>query len=92
VMLASMAPTHQGTEHHMPAPEAPHHHPLPLNCCDLCVIACAGALGIPCSAPSVGSARAAQDVRLVTTEERSLRSAAPHRLPFSIGPPTLRIA
>jgi hypothetical protein len=77
-----------GAHHRGPS----HHHPLPFQCCTLCPLACAGAVALPsvpldASAPALARMHRPQGQR--TTARTPVRQ---HRLPFPLGPPTLRIA
>jgi hypothetical protein len=101
VMMATMAGPHPHAGHatHAPgthgtpgAPAAPQHHTPPLQCCDLCPVACAATSGIPGAAPRATALEHSHTARPVADREPHHPRARPHELPFPLGPPTLRVA
>jgi hypothetical protein len=91
-MMASMATMPQDAAHPAHMPGGSHHQPAPLQCCDLCSLTCAGAAQILVAVPSIALQEQVQDAPPIADGETSLPSAWPHRLPFPVGPPTLRLA
>jgi hypothetical protein len=87
-MIACMTamPMPQGMEHAAHHHGAPPHHTLPPSCCRVCPRPCAAAQGLanarPAALPGLTEYAhpAADRVEFIVP-------AAPHRLPFSIGPP-----
>jgi hypothetical protein len=69
-----------------------HHHALPLRCCSLCALACAGTPAMPGAPAAVVSRAPDRVVSTVAHAATPRRAAWPHRFPFSVGPPTLRLA
>jgi hypothetical protein len=101
VMMASMTGPHPhaghathgaGTPGTPGAPDAARHHTLPLQCCDLCPVACAAPPGISGDAPRAAALELTHAARPVVDREPRLPRARPHALPFALGPPTLRVA
>jgi hypothetical protein len=96
-MLVTMARTPAAAAHGAHGAPATHgagqhHHALPLQCCSLCALACAGAPAVPGVPAAVVSRAADRLVPTVAPAATPHRAAWPHRLPFSVGPPTLRLA
>jgi hypothetical protein len=101
VMTANMLALHPHAGHatHAPgtpgtpgAPAAPRHHTPPLQCCDLCPVACAATPGIPGAAPRAAALEHIHPARPVVDREPRLPRARSHQHPFPLGPPTLRVA
>jgi hypothetical protein len=103
VMMANMTVLHPhaghathahgtpGTPGTPDAPAAPQHHTAPLQCCDLCPVACAATPGIPGAAPRAAALEHLHAARPIVDREPRLPHARPHQLPFPLGPPTLRV-
>jgi hypothetical protein len=77
--------------HHSGAP-ASHHDPHALQCCDLCPPTCATASAIPGAPPRVASPTRSAPRAPLARGQWAPRSTSQHRLPFPLGPPTLRLA
>jgi len=85
-MTATMSAMPHDMNDRVRHPEPPQHRALPRDCCSSCVCACAAVAGLAVAATiqlrgSIDYVPAAPDRTGVTV------LAAPHRLPFSIGPP-----
>lgn len=92
VMMTAMAAM-QHAAHHARGSGAPQPPSTPFHCCDLCPLACAAAVGVPGVTPlAVAFHAAVQHVDPLPDADRWVQVAPPHRLPFSIGPPSLREA
>jgi hypothetical protein len=97
-MLVSMTATTPDAAHATQSPHGahhsgtPHHHTQPFQCCTLCPLACAAAAAlpsVPSGAPAPALGRTHRALALGTTAPAPVTQ---HRLPFPLGPPTLRIA
>jgi hypothetical protein len=86
-MSASMALSQHGSAHAGHGSEAPQPDPVPLDCCTLCVLACAGAPGVPGAAPGVAPHVPARYAQPRGHAGPAVRPAPQYRLPFPIGPP-----
>ncbi|HYK83113.1 MAG TPA: hypothetical protein VEU55_08195 [Gemmatimonadales bacterium] len=94
-MLVSMARTPLGGAHAAHATQhagSSHHHALALQCCSLCSLACAGTPPVPSAPAALVSPAPARAGAALARGHACRRAAWPHRLPFSLGPPTLRVA
>ena len=85
-MMACMTSMPHGMEraaHH----GAPHHHAPLLDCCRLCIRACAATQGIPSASAAIALHGSREYVHPTADWAGFVVLAAPHRLPFSVGPP-----
>jgi hypothetical protein len=92
VMTASMTRVDASTTHPTHTPGGHHQHPLPLQCCTFCTIACAAAPGIPGTAAVWMVPQIHHDVRPILGTDVLIVSTPQHRLPFSVGPPAFFLA
>jgi hypothetical protein len=85
-MVACVTAMPQGMEHPAHHQGAPPHHALPSDCCRVCPLPCAATLGLPSARPAAlpGLIEYAHPT---ADRVEFIILAAPHRLPFSIGPP-----
>jgi hypothetical protein len=83
-MMASMTPMSCG-EHAGHHHNSPQHQALSLDCCSACVCSCAAVAGVPVTATVAEQQSRAYAPSPTRVEVIAL--VAPHRLPFSIGPP-----
>jgi hypothetical protein len=85
-MLACMTAPH-GTEQPAHHHGAPQHHTVPLDCCRACARACTVAPGLSAAPAAVAFHGSIEYAPSTADQAPLLVLAAPHRLPFSVGPP-----
>jgi hypothetical protein len=91
VMMAAMA-AHPADEP-MPGMDhsAAHHGAHPLECCALCPLTCAAPVGIASAPVPLPLLPAVARIASRAARTTPPRSPAERRLPFPVGPPTLRL-
>jgi hypothetical protein len=92
VMMANMSAAHRHAGHATHGSHTPGQHAPPLQCCDLCPVACAATPGLSGAAPRVIALERLHPARPVVEREPRLPRARLYELPFPLGPPTLRVA
>lgn len=86
-LLADAAPLHHAEHGHHQGHHSGQH---PGDCCDLCIAACAVCSLPDAAAAPVAAYTPASPPAPIAPAAAPLRAPRDHRLPFPIGPPTLR--